>query len=106
MFCIRRYIPVVLLISFLPVITPKEFIHALMGHTDTECYWHSDVTISKIHQHCKILQITASSFVAEIKNFLIPRLLQKTIYFFSAQSFVSGISFHLSFLRAPPVNSI
>jgi hypothetical protein len=106
MFCVRRYISVVLLVCFIPVITPKEFIHALMGHDDTECYWHSDVTVDKIHQHCKILQITASAFVADLKNILSPGTVHKTCYFFSAQSFISGISFHISYLRGPPLNHV
>jgi hypothetical protein len=106
MFNIRRQISILLLVCFLPVITPKEFIHALLGHDDTECYYHSDLTIDKIHRHCKILQITASSFIADLKNYLLHSVFQRAIYFFSAQSFISGISFHLSHLRAPPVNNI
>ena len=106
MFNIRRQISILLLVCFLPVITPKEFIHALLGHDDTECYYHSDLTIDKIHRHCKILQIMASSFVAELKSFLIPTLFQKTLYFFSTQSFISDISFHLSYLRGPPLNHV
>jgi hypothetical protein len=106
MFCIRRYISVLLLVCLLPVITPKEFIHALMGHDDTECYYHSNLTVGKIHQHCKILQITASSFIADLKNYLLHSVFQRAIYFFSARSFIYGISFHLSYLRAPPVNNI
>jgi hypothetical protein len=103
-FSIRSHISVVLLVCFLPVITPKEFIHAFMGHEDSECNGHSALTIDKVHQHCKILQITASSFVAEFRNFLFPGHFQKEIWSFPAQSFIPGISFHLSSLRAPPVS--
>jgi hypothetical protein len=106
MFSIRGHISVLLFVCILPVITPKEFIHALLGHDDTECYGHSGLTINKIHQHCKILQITASSFVSELKKIVLHNFFQKANYFFSSKSFISGISFQLSFLRAPPVNSI
>jgi hypothetical protein len=106
MFGIRRYISIALFICFIPVITPKEFIHDLMGHNDTDCLWHPDKTVNKAHQHCKILQITASAFVAELKIFSIQTFHQKSIYFFSSHSFISGISFHISNLRAPPVNTI
>jgi hypothetical protein len=105
-FSIRHHISVVLLVCFLPVITPKEFIHAFLGHEDTECNGHPALTIDKVHQHCKILQITASSFLGGLKKSPLPGIFRKASYFFSAQTFISGVSIHLSFLRAPPVNSI
>jgi len=99
---IRQNIALFLLVCFLPVVTPKEFIHSLFGHEDTHCHYHPDLTIEKAHRHCGILQVTASSFVSEFKTVLPGKIVNNFVCFFPDQSFISGISYHLSFLRAPP----
>jgi hypothetical protein len=99
---IRQNTALFLLVCFLPVITPKEFIHSLFGHEDTHCLYHSDLTIGTVHRHCSILQITSSTFVHEHKALLQGKIIHLIACFIPDQSFISEISFHISFLRAPP----
>lgn len=99
---LNRYISILLFVSFLPVITPKEYFHDLFGHVDTHDYYHPDVRIEKLHRHCSILQVTFSSFVSYLKNFLFQKEFNYTFYSFPYQSFIPGVSVNISCLRAPP----
>lgn len=101
---VNRYISILLLVCFLPIVTPKEFIHDLFGHEDTIDHYHSDITIEKIHKHCSILQVTFSSFLSSLKIFFQKKEVNDCLYTYSPQSFIPEISVNLSFLRAPPLN--
>lgn len=98
----RQNIAIFLLVCFLPVVTPKEFIHYMFRHVDTICHFHSDRTVGIVHKHCSILQITASAFVPEQKPPLAGKIVHPAICFLPDQPFISEISCNLSFLRAPP----
>jgi hypothetical protein len=102
MFKVNRYISILLLVCFLPVVTPREFIHDLFGHEDTHDDYHPAVTFEKAHKHCSILQITFSSFISYLKNFLLEQEFDNSVYSFPVRSFIPGISVDLSYLRAPP----
>jgi len=102
MFKVNRYISILLLVSFFPVLTPKEFIHDLFGHEDTHDVYHPDLSIEKQHRHCSIFQVTFSSFVSYLKNFVQEKEFNKSDFSFLYKSFIHGISEHLSYLRAPP----
>ncbi|MGA3013452.1 MAG: hypothetical protein ABSD71_05400 [Bacteroidales bacterium] len=99
---IDQYISILLLVCFLPIVTPKEFVHDLFGHEDTIDHYHSDVTIEKVHKHCEILQITFSSFLSSLKIFFQKKEVNDCLYFYPQQSFIPEISVNLSSLRAPP----
>jgi hypothetical protein len=99
---IPRYISILLIVSFLPVIIPREFVHNLFGHDDTCDFYHAAKTIEKAHTHCSILQITFSTFISSLKNFLPQNEVTGSDYTFSCRSSIPGISVHLSALRAPP----
>ncbi|TRZ71660.1 MAG: hypothetical protein D4R97_06510 [Bacteroidetes bacterium] len=106
MFKVNRYISIFLLVCFLPVVTPREFIHDLLGHEDTLDIYHSTATLEKLHKHCSILQVTFSSFVSYLKNFLFQKEFYNSFYSFPHQSFIPGVSVNLSSLRAPPSHHI
>lgn len=98
----NRYISIFLLVCFLPVLTPKEFIHNLFGHEDTNDIYHSSITIEKQHRHCGILQITFSSFISYLKNVIHEKEFCYSVYNFHSKLFIPGISVNLCHLRAPP----
>lgn len=102
MFKVKRYISILLLVGFLPVLTPKEYIHDLFGHEDTHENYNSALTIDKAHKHCSILQVTFSTFVSLQKNFLQGQEFNNSVYIFPDQSFIPELSVHLSYLRGPP----
>jgi hypothetical protein len=103
---LNRYISFLLLVCFLPVVTPKEFIHDLFGHEDTQDHYHSAVTIEKIHKHCSILQISFSIFISFLKSFFLKKEIDNCAYSFPQQTYIPGISVNLSYLRAPPTYHI
>ncbi|MGA2822857.1 MAG: hypothetical protein ABSE72_04960 [Bacteroidales bacterium] len=100
---VNRYISILLLVCFLPVVTPKEFIHDLFGHEDTLDHYHSDITIEKIHKHCSIFQISFSIFISSLKSFFPKKEIDNCAYSFPQQTYIPGLSVNLSFLRAPPL---
>ena len=99
---IRRFISILLLASFLPVIIPREFVHDMFGHDDTPDQYHGGITIEKVHKHCSILQITFSTFLAYLKISIPEKNFTGSFYSFTKSSFVPSISVNLSSLRAPP----
>lgn len=96
---IDQYISILLLVCFLPIVTPKEFIHDLFGHEDTIDHYHSAVTIEKVHKHCSILQVTFSSFISGLKIFCLKKEVNDCLYSFPRQFFIPGISVNLSFFK-------
>jgi len=106
MFKIKKYIPILLLASFLPFVIPKEYIHDLFGHEDTHDEYHPSLVIEKRHTHCSILQITLSNFLSTLKNVFFKSEPDYTFYIFPESSFIPGISVDLSNLRAPPSHLI
>jgi len=106
MFKLNRYLSILLLACFLPVVTPREFIHELFGHEDTQDIFHSTPTIEKIHQHCSLLRVTFSTFVPHLQPFLLQKVLNIAFYSLPHFSFIPGISVNLSFLRGPPLSHL
>jgi hypothetical protein len=100
---ITRYISILLLVSFLPILTPREFIHDLFGHEDTFDAYHSALVIERVHTHCSILQVTFSTFISTLKVFSVKKEVSNCPYAFSRTLFIPAISVHLSSLRAPPL---
>jgi hypothetical protein len=103
---VNRYISILLLVSFLPFVIPKEYIHDLFGHEDTHDDYHPSLIFEKKHTHCSILQITLSTFISHLKNVILRREPDKTVFSFPGNSFIPGVSVNLSHLRAPPSNHI
>ena len=99
---LNRYISFLLLVCLLPVVTPREFIHDLFGHEDTQDHYHSAVTIEKIHKHCSIFQISFSIFLSSLKSFFPTKEIENCAYSSPQQTYIPGISVNLSYLRAPP----
>ena len=100
---IKRGISVVILfLSFLPVIIPREFVHELFGHEDTTDHYHAAVILEKGHTHCSILNITFSNFISCLKNPVPEKKIIISFYTFAEISVLPGISVNLSSLRAPP----
>ena len=106
MFKVKQYFSILLLVSFLPVLVPKEYIHDLFGHEDTFENYQSALTIEKAHKHCSILQVSFSCFVSFQKNYLRGQEFNNAVYIFPHQSFIPELSVHLSYLRGPPLYHI
>jgi len=102
MFRIKKYIPILLLASFLPFVIPKEYIHDLFGHEDTQDEYQSSLILEKHHTHCSILQITLSNFLSTSNTVCFKNEPYHSFYIFPESSFIPGISVNLSNLRAPP----
>ena len=99
---IRRFISILLLASFLPILVPRELVHNLFGHDDTQDHYHAAITIEKAHKHCRILQVTFSTFISHLKNIIPEKKFTGSFYCFTELSFIPSISVNLSSLRAPP----
>jgi hypothetical protein len=104
-FRIARHISVFILVCFLPVITPKEYIHDLFGHEDTPDLYHPATIVEKAHKHCTILHFVFHSFVSLLKPFLAGEDPFQSLLTVASRSFIPGLSVNLSSLRAPPLSS-
>jgi hypothetical protein len=99
---VRRHFSFFLLLAFFLAVTPPEFLHDLLGHDDTHCRFHADLTLEQRHVHCKILQVQSLKYVNPGEHFSLSPDYFFHKYLFSAISFEPGISVHLASLRAPP----
>jgi hypothetical protein len=100
----NRDIAFFLLLCFLPVITPKEFIHGLFGHEDTSDVFHVTTSVEKVHKHCSLLQMTFSTFFSGVKNYQSVKDAELVIHLFPLLAFIPVMSVNLSHLRAPPAD--
>jgi|WetSurMetagenome_2_1015567.scaffolds.fasta_scaffold317187_2 hypothetical protein len=58
-----RQTSALLLLAFFLAITPPELLHELLGHEDTHCLYHPDLSLEKQHVHCNILQVQAMKYI-------------------------------------------
>ncbi|MBK9731498.1 MAG: hypothetical protein IPO83_09440 [Chitinophagaceae bacterium] len=100
---VRNIIADFLLLAFLFAITPKEFVHAVAGHHDTEeCIPGGDLTIGKSHVHCQVLQLQVNPFQENPEAALPQRLVSATIKVFPSPKASSFIPTVIITLRGPP----
>ena len=101
----KKYIALILLLVISVVLIPKELIHSLTDHADTEdgrCVPNAPISFEKQHQHCEFLKLNVPHYFFEHKFFLFA--LSSIYYHFSEQIAEKPflISLNQSCLRGPP----
>ncbi|MEP7127769.1 MAG: hypothetical protein ABI729_02825 [Chitinophagales bacterium] len=100
---VRKIIAHFLLLAFLFAITPKEFVHAIAGHQDTEeCIPGGDLIIGNSHLHCQVLQLQVNPFYGNLEPALPLRLVFTTIKVYPSPKASSFIPTVIITLRGPP----
>jgi len=100
----RRLVASILLAGFSVFLIPKEFVHALYGHTDTQEAFlaKGKNAIGKEHIHCSFLTYEASLFLSSsIQN--CPAVTENSFSFTTIEAEQAGILFSdFPSLRGPP----
>jgi len=100
----RRFVATFLLAGFSVFLVPKEFVHALYGHTDTQENYSAPGknAVGTHHIHCSFLTYDASQFISSsIQDF--PASNENHFSFVIVAAEQAGISFpNFPSLRGPP----
>lgn len=102
---LRKFISVVLLAVISFYSTPKELLHGLTNHHDTQdviCTDYCEHHFTSEHKHCEVLQLTTPPFHHPINN--LSFISDKLLCIISVESTSSYHSSYSSFLffRGPP----
>lgn len=101
----KKHIATFLLLALAIFITPHEFLHELVDHTD-DCDIHACQTdgdvLSILHQHCDVLQLASPPLHCSLHNFSFSLSQQSTINYFSEIENYYFSDSAILFLRGPP----